>query len=327
LTPILSVRDLTVDLATPEGTWPVLDGVSLELAEPGSARALVGESGGGKSLLARAILRLLPPAARVSAGSVRVAGEDLFALPEGAMEKRRGGAVGYVFQEPLSALDPVLGVGAQVAEAVGFHAALTRRQAAARAVELLEEAGLPSAAQRFGDPPHALSGGMRQRVLIAAALAGDPKVLIADEPTASLDPPREARVLDLLQRLRRDRGLAILLITHDLRIAAERCDDVSVLYAGRIVEESRAGEFRESPRHPYSAALSACAGRPGRHAGRLRLPTIAGLPPRLEERGARRCAFAPRCGFAFGRCSEEVPPLYAVGSARARCFLFAPDAA
>lgn len=327
MTSILSVRDLTVDLATPEGTWPVLDGVSLELAEPGSARALVGESGGGKTLLARAILRLLPPAARVASGAVRVAGEDLFALPERAMEKRRGGAVGYVFQEPLSALDPVRSVGAQVAEAVGYHSALTRRQASARAVELLDEAGLPSAARRFGDPPHALSGGMRQRVLIAAALAGDPKVLIADEPTASLDPPRESHVLDLLERLRRDRGLALLLITHDLRIAVDRCDEVSVLYAGRVVEESRSAEFRESPRHPYSAALSACAGLPSRHAGRRRLPTIAGLPPRLDERSARRCAFAPRCGFAFGRCVEEAPPFYAAGAARARCFLFAPDAA
>jgi oligopeptide/dipeptide ABC transporter ATP-binding protein len=327
LTPILSVRDLTVDLATPTGTWPVLDAVSLELAEPGSARALVGESGGGKTLLARAVLRLLPPAARVSSGAVRVAGEDLFSLSERAMEKERGGAVGYVFQEPLSALDPVSSIGVQVAEAVGFHATLTRRQASARAIELLEEAGLPSAARRFDDPPHALSGGMRQRVLIAAALAGDPKVLIADEPTASLDPPREARVLDLLERLRRDRGLAILLITHDLRIAAERCDEVSVLYAGRIVEEGPAGEFRKSPRHPYSAALSACAGQPGRPALRRRLPTIAGLPPRLDERGSGRCAFAPRCGFAFARCAEEIPPFYAAGAARARCFLFAPDAA
>jgi len=326
LTPILSVRDLTVDLATPGGTWPVLDGISLEVGD-GGARALVGESGGGKTLLARSVLRLLPPAARVSSGSVRLAGEEILTLSEPAMEKRRGGTVGYVFQEPLSALDPVRGVGAQVAEAVGFHAALTARQAAARAVELLEEAGLPSAARRFGDPPHALSGGMRQRVLIAAALAGDPAVLIADEPTASLDGPREALVLDLLERLRRDRGLAVLLITHDLRVAAERCDEVSVLYAGRIVEEGPAGEFRRSPRHPYSAALSACAGAEGERPGRRRLPTIAGLPPRLPERSARRCAFFPRCEAAFGRCAEEVPPFYAAGAGRARCFLFAPGAA
>jgi oligopeptide/dipeptide ABC transporter ATP-binding protein len=278
-------------------------------------------------MFARAILRLLPASARISSGAVLFAGEDLLSLPERVMEERRGGAVGYVFQEPLSALDPVRSVGAQVSEAVGFHAALTARQAASRAVELLEEAGLPSAARRFGDPPHALSGGMRQRVLIAAALAGDPEVLIADEPTASLDPPREARVLDLLERLRRDRGLALLLITHDLRIAVDRCDEVSVLYAGRIVEESPSGEFRVSPRHPYSVALSACSGTAAGRSPRQRLPTIGGLPPRLEERSARRCAFVPRCGAAFGRCSEGVPPLYTSGAARARCFLFAPDAA
>ena len=326
MTAILSVRDLTVDLATPEGTWPVLDGVALEV-EAGRARALVGESGGGKTILARAVLRLLPPCARIAEGSIHLDGEDLLALPERAMERRRGGAVGYVFQEPLSALDPVRSVGSQVAEAVVLHAPMSGRQAAARAVELLEEAGLAGAARRFAEPPHALSGGMRQRVAIAAALAGDPKVLIADEPTASLDPPLEAQVLDLLERLRRDRGLALLLITHDLRIAADRCDEVSVLYAGRIVEQSPASDFRGFPRHPYSAALAACAGAASAEPASGRLPTIPGSPPSLAERSARRCAFAPRCGAAFGRCGEELPPLYPADRARARCFLFAPDAA
>jgi len=326
LTAILSVRDLTVDLATTEGTWPVLDGVALEV-ERGGARALVGESGGGKTVLARAVLRLLPPAARIAGGSVRLDGEDLLALTERAMEQRRGGAVGYVFQEPLSALDPVRSVGSQVAEAVLLHAPMSGRQAAARAVDLLEEAGLAGAARRFDDPPHALSGGMRQRVTIAAALAGDPKLLIADEPTASLDPPLEAQVLDLLERLRRDRGLALLLITHDLRVAAARCDEVSVLYAGRIVEESPAPHFREFPRHPYSVALAGCAGTMAGKPASGRLPTIPGSAPSLAERSVRRCAFVPRCGAAFGRCGEEIPALYPVDRGRARCFLFSPDTA
>ena len=325
MTAILSVRDLTVDLATPEGTWPVLDGVTLEV-ERGSARALVGESGGGKTMLARAVLRLLPSGARIAGGSMHLAGEDLLALPERAMEQRRGGAVGYVFQEPLSALDPVRSVGSQVAEAVALHSPVTARQAAARAVELLEEAGLTGASRRYDEPPHALSGGMRQRVMVAAALAGDPSLLIADEPTASLDPPREAQVLDLLERLRRDRGLALLLITHDLRIATGRCDDVSVLYAGRIVEESGASDFRDFPRHPYSVALAACAGAISGCSAGGRLPTIPGSPPSLPERSARRCAFVPRCGAAFGRCGEDIPALYPADRARARCFLFAPDA-
>jgi oligopeptide/dipeptide ABC transporter ATP-binding protein len=329
LTAILSVTNLTVALDAGGAPWPVLDRVSLGL-EQGEARALVGESGGGKTMFARAVLRLLPPRARIVSGDVRVAGRDLLRLSEGEMTTVRGGAVGYVFQEPLAALDPVRTVGAQVAEAVHLHSPMTPRQAASRAVTLLEEAGLPQPGKRYGQYPHELSGGMRQRVTIAAALAGNPGILIADEPTASLDPPLEAQVLDLLERLRRDRGLSVLLITHDLRMAADRCDRVSVLYAGRIVEETTADEFRRNPLHPYSVALAACAGESGAGGERIRgerLPVIPGRLPALPERSAPRCAFFPRCTHAFERCGAEDPPLYAAGDSRARCFLFAPEAA
>ena len=321
MTSALAVRDLTVVLAAGGGEAPVLDAVSLDVA-PGESRALVGESGGGKTMLARAVMRLLPPGARVTGGSVAVGGIDLLRLPEREMEARRGGAIGWVFQEPLSALDPVRSVGSQVAEAVRRHRGAGAREARERAVALLEEAGLPRAARRFDDPPHALSGGMRQRVMIAAALAGDPSVLIADEPTAALDPPLAAQVLALIDRLRRDRGLALLHVTHDLARAAA-CDRVSVLYAGRIVEEAEGAEFGRSPRHPYAVALAAAS----RSAPRRRLAAIPGTPPPLAERAAPRCAFAPRCADAFPRCFSEKPELYAAGVSRARCFLFAPEAA
>ncbi len=320
MTPSLSIRGLTVLLRTAAGPRPVLDGVSLEVA-PGESRALVGESGGGKTLLARAVLRLLPPAASVREGEVHVGGLDLRALPERAMRRVRGGAVGMIFQEPLSALDPVRSIGSQVADCVRRHSGSGAAAARRRAISLLEEAGMPGAERRYDDPPHALSGGMRQRVVIAAALAGNPGVLIADEPTSSLDPPLASQVLDLVDRLRRDRGLALLHITHDLKRAAA-CDRVSVLYAGRIVEEASGEEFARGPRHPYAAALAASAA-----ASAGRLPVIPGRPPSLAERGEPRCAFAPRCARVFARCETEKPDFYPAGASRARCFLYAPEAA
>jgi len=318
--PSLSIRGLTVLLRTAAGPRPVLDGVSLELA-PGESRALVGESGGGKTLLARAVLRLLPPAASVREGEVRVGGVDLLALTEREMRRRRGGAIGMVFQEPLSALDPVRSIGSQVADCVRRHSGADSAAAKRKAISLLEETGLPGAARRYGDPPHSLSGGMRQRVVIAAALAGDPAVLIADEPTSSLDPPLASQVLDLVDRLRRDRGLSLLHITHDLKRAAA-CDRVSVLYAGRIVEEAAGEEFARSPTHPYAVALAASTA-----ASAGRLPEIPGRTPSLAERGEPHCAFAPRCSRVFPRCEAEKPDLYPAGASRARCFLYAPEAA
>jgi peptide/nickel transport system ATP-binding protein len=295
--------------------------VSLEI-EAGSSRALVGESGGGKTLLARAVMRLLPPGASVVSGEIHVGGVDLLELPEREMESRRGGAVGLVFQEPLAAFDPVRPVGAQVAEAVRRHGGAGGRAARDRAVALLEEAGLPRAERLFDAPPHALSGGMRQRAMVAAALAGDPAILIADEPTAALDPPLAAQVLDLFDRLRRERGLAVLHVTHDLAQAA-RCDRVSVMYAGRIVEEASGAEFARAPRHPYTAALAAATtGNRGR-----RLPVIPGEPPALAERAAPRCAFAPRCPRVLPRCGSEKPGSYSAGGSRVLCFLYAPEAA
>ena len=329
MTALLSVRELTVSLDAAGGRRPVLDAVSLDL-EAGAAHALVGESGGGKTLFARALLRLLPPAASITGGEVALDGRNILALPEREMTRVRGGRIGYVFQEPLDALDPVRPIGAQVAEAVRFHERIGARAARRRALELLDEAGLERAAGRYDAFPHALSGGMRQRVALAAALAGAPSVLVADEPTASLDAPLEAQVLDRIERLRRERGLALLLITHDLRLASRRCDRVSILYAGRIVEETTAAEFRDAPRHPYTVALAACAGETRGLSGRMRgerLPVIAGIAPSLAERGAPRCGFLPRCAHAFDRCGVEKPPFYPAGAGRARCFLYAPEAA
>jgi peptide/nickel transport system ATP-binding protein len=208
-----------------------------------------------------------------------------------------------------------------VADGARRHAGGDAASAKRKAISLLEEAGLPRPERRYDDPPHALSGGMRQRVVIAAALAGDPDVLIADEPTSSLDPPLASQVLELIDRLRSERGLALLHITHDLRRAAA-CDRVSVLYAGRIVEEASGGEFAHSPRHPYAVALAASSTV---SAGRL--PVIAGRAPSVAQRGEPRCAFAPRCARVFSRCEVEKPDLYPAGGSRARCFLYAPEAA
>jgi oligopeptide/dipeptide ABC transporter ATP-binding protein len=227
-----------------------------------------------------------------------------------------------VFQEPLAALDPVRSIGSQVADVVRRHSERTAGGAKERAIALLEEAGLSGASRRYDDPPHALSGGMRQRVVIAAALAGNPRVLIADEPTSSLDPPLASQVLELVDRLRRERGLALLHITHDLHRAAA-CDRVSVLYAGRIVEEAAGSDFARDPRHPYAVALAASAGG----APAARLPVIPGSAPPLARRGEPRCAFAPRCAHVFSRCEEERPDLYPAGASRVRCFLYAPEAA
>jgi oligopeptide/dipeptide ABC transporter ATP-binding protein len=321
--PLLAVDDLAVSFEVEGGRLQALGGVSFEVGR-GRAVALVGESGSGKSVTAQAILRILPDAnARVDRGRVRLAGEDLLALPERAMRRVRGGRIGMVFQEPLASLNPVYTVGAQIAEAVRLHRDVSRREARERAIELLRAVGFPTPEERIDAYPHELSGGLRQRVMIAIAIACDPALVIADEPTSALDATVAAQVLALLDRLRRERGASLLFITHDLEAARGLCDDVVVLYAGEVVESGPAARVLASPRHPYTRALLASApprlDAIGRGRAR-RLPTIEGLPPDLRSPPAG-CRFRERCAEAIAACAEA-PPLVAIeGGGASRCVL------
>jgi|RhiMetdeSRZDD1v2_1073273.scaffolds.fasta_scaffold19214_3 oligopeptide/dipeptide ABC transporter ATP-binding protein len=322
---LLFVEDLRVALPVGDELFPAVDGVSFSLA-PGEAVALVGESGCGKSQLARAILGLSPEGSRVS-GNVVFEGRDLLALPERQKNAIRGGQIGLVLQEPASALDPVRTVGAQVVEAIRLHRPVSEAGARALALETLRDVGFPDPAAGFDEYPHRLSGGLRQRALLAAALAPQPRILIADEPTASLDATVAAQVLELLDALRRQRRLALLLVTHDLGVVAHHADRAIVLYAGRIVEEAGVRDLFAAPRHPYTQGLLASVPRladaqnPSR-----RYAAIPGSIPDLTRRPVGRCAFAPRCPERFEPCEKSEPALYVVGPSRARCFLYDPAA-
>jgi ABC-type dipeptide/oligopeptide/nickel transport system ATPase component len=259
MTPLLTVEGLTVELPAAGGWAAVVRGVSFAVGR-GEIVGLVGESGSGKTLTALALLRLLPPGARLR-GRALLGGEDLLALPERRLREVRGGRIAMVFQEPSAALDPVYSIGFQIAEAVLAHRPLARRAARAEAIRLLDLVGMPAAARRLDDYPHQLSGGQRQRAMIAVALAGGPELLLADEPTTALDVTLQAQVLDLLDRLRRELGLAVLLITHDLAVVAETCERVLVMHAGEVVEAAAVGELFHRPVHPYTRALLADAAK------------------------------------------------------------------
>jgi len=297
----------------------VLDRIDLSV-ERGEVLALLGESGCGKSLTALSILRLLPTGGRITAGRLLLDGIDLAQLSEREMRALRGGRIGMIFQEPMTSLNPVMTIGAQIAEAISLHQPLRGRLALARAAELLQSVGIPDAERRLGQFPHQLSGGMKQRVMVAIALAGDPDLLIADEPTTALDVTIQAQVLELLERLRRERGLAILLITHDLGVAAGIADRVAVMYAGQIVETAPAASFFRSPCHPYSRKLFAAlpdAGRRGRP-----LSLIPGTVPAPGTWSAG-CRFAERCDRATSVCRQQVPAWTAPAPERGvRCHLF-----
>jgi peptide/nickel transport system ATP-binding protein len=318
---LLSVEDLRVELPVGEELFPAVDRVSFALA-PGEAVALVGESGCGKSQLARAILGLSPEGGRVS-GRVVFGGRDVLTLPERERNAIRGGQIGLVLQEPASALDPVRTVGAQIVEAIRLHRSASAARARALALEALKDVGFPDPAEGFDEYPHRLSGGLRQRALLAAALAPQPRILIADEPTASLDATVAAQVLELLDVLRNERRLSLLLVTHDLGIVARHADRAIVLYAGRIVEEAGVRDLFAAPRHPYTKGLLASVPRLGdsRTAGR-RYAAIPGSIPDLSRRPAGQCAFVPRCPERFAPCDRSEPRLYTVGTSRARCFLY-----
>jgi peptide/nickel transport system ATP-binding protein len=302
---LLEVRDLQTVIVRDGTVARAVDHVSFAL-DPGRVLGLVGESGCGKSMTALSLMRLVPPAARIVGGEVRLDGEDLFALPEREMRRARGAGLAMVFQEPMTSLNPVFTVGSQIAEAVRLHTDLGRRDAWARAVELLGEVGIPAPERRARDYPHELSGGMRQRVMIAIAISCAPKVLIADEPTTALDVTIQAEILDLLRSLRERRGMALVLITHDLGVVAQQADDVAIMYAGRIVESAPALDVFDRPLHPYTQALfRAMPGVGGRHE---RLEAIPGQVPDLA-RLPSGCAFRDRCPRAIPACAEVVPPL------------------
>jgi oligopeptide/dipeptide ABC transporter ATP-binding protein len=298
--PLLGVRDLRVSFATEEGEVPAVAGVSLDLAA-GEVLAIVGESGSGKSVTAQTIIGLTrAPNARIE-GSVKLEGEELTSAGEDELRKVRGARIGMIFQDPLSSLNPVYRVGAQIAEAIRAHRDVGKREARDGAVEMLGSVGIPDPAGRADAYPHEFSGGMRQRAMIAMALALGPEILIADEPTTALDVTVQAQILDLLGRLNRERGLATILITHDLGVVAEVADRVAVMYAGRIVEEGTLDEIFYDPQHPYTWGLLGSLTRIDRPRPK-RLPQIPGAPPSLLELDGG-CAFRERCPHAHERCA------------------------
>ncbi|MBV8029879.1 MAG: dipeptide ABC transporter ATP-binding protein [Betaproteobacteria bacterium] len=320
---VLQAQELRTVLDTTAGALRAVDGVNFELLE-GECFALVGESGCGKSMTALSVMRLLPEAAHVASGEVRLDGTDLLALPEAAMRAVRGRRIAMIFQEPGTALNPVLTVGKQIVEVLDRHLPQPKAVQQRKAIELLRAVGIPEPERRFDEYPFQLSGGQKQRVMIAAALAVDPEVLIADEPTTALDVTIQAQILELLRRLQRERRMALLLITHDLGIVAQMADRVAVMYAGEIVELANREAFFRAPQHPYSRKLFAAL--PSRqHAGELAV--IPGQVPSLTRRFVQ-CRFVERCDFAFDRCRAEAPRLYEpVPGQRARCFLREKDAA
>ena len=308
--PLLEVEGLKTHFFTRDGVVRAVDGVSFSV-HAGETLAIVGESGCGKSVTSLSILRLIAsPPGRTVAGSIRFEGRELLALPEPDMRKVRGNEISMIFQEPMTSLNPVLTIGRQIAEALVLHRGLARAAANARAVEMLAVVNIPEPARRVREYPHQLSGGMRQRVMIAMALACSPKLLIADEPTTALDVTIQAQILDLMRALKEKTGAAIVLITHDLGVVAEMAQRVVVMYAGRKVEEAPVAELFARPRHPYTQGLLHSIPRLGATlAGkRNRLEEIRGMVPSMRE-AIPGCVFAPRCAYATERCRTEYPPL------------------
>ncbi|WP_164712577.1 ABC transporter ATP-binding protein [Methylobacterium currus] len=307
---LLSVENLQVHFRTPDGVNRAVDGVSFAIGA-GETLAIVGESGCGKSVTSMSILRLLPePPARI-AGAIRFEGRDLLGLSEREMRRIRGNAISVIFQEPMTSLNPVLSVGRQIGETLRLHQGLSRKEAEERAVEMLALVGIPEPRRRVREYPHQLSGGMRQRVMIAIALACSPKLLIADEPTTALDVTIQAQILDLMRDLKRRVGAAIMLITHDLGVVAEVADRVVVMYAGRKVEEAAVRDLFRSPRHPYTRGLMGAVPRLGaaeRPGAAQRLAEIPGMVPSLKTR-IDGCVFAGRCASATDLCRSHAPAL------------------
>jgi len=320
--PLLSVRELAVDFPIREGGFArVVDGVSFDVHR-GETVALVGESGCGKTLTGLSLLNLVPPPGRIVSGSVVFEGRDLLSLRESEILPVRGGGIGLVFQEPGAALDPVRTIGSELVAVLRRHKRLDRRAARREALEWLRRVALPDPERRFDDLPHRMSGGMRQRAMLALALAGGPRLLVADEPTTALDVTIQAQILDLLLDLRRELSLAVLLVTHDLGVVAETADRVLVMYAGEIVERAAARDLFARPSHPYTRGLLASRPAAGGIRGE-RLPSLEGTVPEPGHRPPG-CAFEPRCPEAFGRCRAARPALIPVSGipSESACFLW-----
>ena len=300
---ILSVDNLHVAFHTPEGRLPAVRGIGFDL-ERGKALGLVGESGCGKTVTALSLMRLVPPPGRIESGTITLFGRDLIGLEDRRMRKIRGKEMAMIFQEPMSSLNPVFTIADQIMEAIRVHERVGTGEARERTIRLLRDVEIPDPARRREDYPHQLSGGQRQRVMIAMAIACNPAVLLADEPTTALDVTVQARILALLTRLREKRKMAPLLVTHDLGVVAQETDRVAVMYLGRIVESALTGELFNNPLHPYTRALLRSIPRPGE--GKERLETIPGVVPDLN-RIPRGCSFHPRCPLAEEVCRREVP--------------------
>jgi peptide/nickel transport system ATP-binding protein len=318
-TPLLEVRNLRVEFPTRRGTLLAVDDVSFSIA-PGEVLGVVGESGAGKSLTGAAVIGLLEPPGRIARGEVKLAGLRIDNLPADEMRKVRGREIGAVFQDPLTSLNPLYTVGRQLVETITTHLNVSQQQARSRAVELLAATGIPAAERRIDHYPHQFSGGMRQRVVIALALAAEPKLVIADEPTTALDVSIQAQIIQLLKSLCREKQTAVMLITHDMGVIAETADRVAVMYAGRIAEIGPVAEVIHRPQHPYTVGLMGSI--PSMEHEMARLTQIDGSMPRLTEIPAG-CAFHPRCDKAFARCSRERPELMVAGTSQAACWLHA----
>ncbi|MGH2473478.1 MAG: ABC transporter ATP-binding protein [Candidatus Limnocylindria bacterium] len=318
---VLSARDLSVEVRTPTKWTRVVRDVSLELRR-GEITALVGETGSGKTMTALSLIRLLPVGVRLAGGTVRLGADELTSLPEAALMERRGSRISIVFQDPLAALNPVRTIGFQITEPMRVHLGIGQREANARAAKLLGELGMPDPVRTLQRYPHELSGGMRQRALMAVALSCDPEVLLADEPTTALDVTIQAQILELLRRTVDQRGLAVLLVTHDLGVAALVADRLAVMYAGAIVESGPVLDVLRQPNHPYTRGLVGCVPRVD---VRLRpLPTLPGGVQGVWDIAAG-CRFAPRCAYAIDKCRELDPQLETVGPLHASaCWVFAP---
>ena len=317
--PLLEVKNLRVEFPTRHGTLLALDDISFTIA-PGEILGVVGESGAGKSLTGAAIIGLLEPPGRIAAGQVLLDGRRIDDLDADAMRKIRGKQIGAVFQDPLTSLNPLYTVGRQLVETIQTHLPLNAAQARERAIDLLRQTGIPAPEARIDQYPHQFSGGMRQRVVIALALAAEPRLIVADEPTTALDVSIQAQIIALLKHLAREKGAAVMLVTHDMGVIAETCDRVAVMYAGRIAELGPVHEVIHALAHPYSRGLMGSI--PAMDEDRERLLQIDGAMPRLNAI-PRGCAFNPRCPQVFERCRVERPELMPAGRTQAACWLHA----
>jgi len=314
---LLQVKNLVVEFPGRRGTLRALDDISFDIA-PGEILGVVGESGAGKSLTGAAIIGLLEPPGRVASGQILLQGQRIDNLGYEQMRHIRGRKIGAIFQDPLTSLNPLYTVGRQLVETVRAHLPVTESEAKRRAIALLQDTGIPAAEQRIDHYPHQFSGGMRQRVVIALALAAEPQLIVADEPTTALDVSIQAQIIQLLKRLCRERGAAVMLITHDMGVIAETCDRVAVMYAGRIAEIGPVHEVIHQPAHPYTGGLMASI--PEMDSDRERLNQIDGAMPRLNAI-PKGCAYNPRCPRVFDRCLQERPELMPAGATRAACWL------